>query len=331
PIRAAHDPPLNQGAPDTAAALRDVVLRRQYDVASLWPRQAPIWLQLGNIFEYADWQAALGLARGPVPTVPRLAVSLLFVSIAIVGAAAHRKRNPVGWCAVLLLVLAGGPGAVVQLNLKAGPSYGHGVLAEDAPREARERDYFFVLAFTGWGLWAGIGAVALARRAGRAPVRYAALSLPLVPAALNASAVNGRPMPDAALARDFGESLLLSAPRNAILLTAGDNDSYPLWYLQMVEGTRTDVLVLPLPLLPAQWFREELARRDGLDTGGRQGTEEQRLSRLARSAAAMDRPVAVSPNIRELGMPLRDSADLVPRGVVRVLVPRSRPRAREPR
>ena len=66
-VRAGHDPALNQGNPSTWSALLDVVARRQYAVAPLWPRQAPLWLQVGNLFEYADWQFALGLAPSPPP------------------------------------------------------------------------------------------------------------------------------------------------------------------------------------------------------------------------------------------------------------------------
>jgi MFS family permease len=53
-IRARHDPAINQGDPSTLGRLVDVILRRQYDVAPLWPRRAPFYLQVGNVFEYAD-------------------------------------------------------------------------------------------------------------------------------------------------------------------------------------------------------------------------------------------------------------------------------------
>src|SRR5205085_4854492 len=50
-FRARFDPAINQGNPSTLASLADVVARRQYDVPSIWPRSAPLWLQLGNCFE----------------------------------------------------------------------------------------------------------------------------------------------------------------------------------------------------------------------------------------------------------------------------------------
>ncbi len=62
----------------------------------------------------------------------------------------------------------------------------------------------------------------------------------------------------------MAEALLDVAPPNAVLLVAGDNDTYPLWYLQRVEGRRRDVTVVTIPLLPATWYRVELERRHAL-------------------------------------------------------------------
>jgi len=300
-VRARHDPPLNQGAPSTLPALLQVVQRSQYHVAPIWPRQAPAWLQMGNLIQYADFQVAMGLGRGPVPTAPRVAVTLAFAALAIVGARAHRKSDGVGWAAVLMLLLAGGPGAVAQLNLKAGPSYGHGVLPDAAPREARERDYFFLTAFAGWGVWAGMGGIALSGRARGRSLGLAAIALPLAPVMLNFGATSARLSPDAQLARDAAELMLLSAPENAILLTAGDNDTYPLWYLQMAERVRPDVYVVPVAMLPADWFRAELASRAGLDARGSFPAE--RIASVIESAVDMNRPVAASPVLPLLAVP----------------------------
>jgi len=63
-------------------------------------------------------------------------------------------------------------GVVAYLNLKAGPSIGWTVLPDDAPHEARERDYFFALAFWGWGLLAGYGAVRVAEDATQLPAAF---------------------------------------------------------------------------------------------------------------------------------------------------------------
>jgi hypothetical protein len=60
-VRAHFDPAINQGDPRTLETLADMVARRQYAVSPMWPRSAPLWVQLGNLGQYADWQAALSL------------------------------------------------------------------------------------------------------------------------------------------------------------------------------------------------------------------------------------------------------------------------------
>jgi len=59
---------------------------------------------------------------------------------------------------------------------------------------------------------------------------------------------------------DSGE-MLSKVPPNGVMLALGDNDTYPLWYLQQVESTRRDVTIVTIPLLGAKWYRAELARR----------------------------------------------------------------------
>ena len=258
-VRARHDPFINQGDPASWRALVDVVGRRQYDVAPLWPRRAPLWLQMGNWFEYADWQTALSLGPGVVPTVARTCVSVSFAFLALVGASRHRAMNRRGWRAVLILTICGSLGVVAYLNLRLSPSFGWGVVPDTALREARERDYFFVLGFVGWGIWAGIGAVSLAQRLFRAPLL--GLAIAALPIALNWTATNRRRQPEASEPRTLARALLEGAPPNAVLFVAGDNDTYPLWYVQEVEGDRRDVTVVTLPLLPADWYKKELRDR----------------------------------------------------------------------
>jgi hypothetical protein len=269
-----------------------VVARRQYDVAGLWPRQAPWWIQLGNWFEYADWQVALSLAPSVIPTVWRILVTAVFGVLGVLGSIAHRRADGRSWAGALLLFIAGSLGVIVYLNLKASPSFGWGVLPDNAPHEARERDYFFVLSFWTWGLWAGLGAVAVAKRL-RAPLGLG-VALAALPIALNWSAVNRRSMPEASMARYTASALLEPLPPRTVLFVSGDNDTYPLWYAQQVRSLRRDITVVTMPLLGAPWYDAELARRYGLGGGSAGTTEPERAKAVAASARIQERPLAVA-------------------------------------
>jgi len=270
-VRARHDPWLNQGDPSTWSRLVDVVGRRQYAVADVWPRQAPWWLQLANVGEWADWQVALGLAPGVEPSWRRTPVTFAFALLGFYGSAWHWARDRRSWTAVLLLLGAGSVGVALYLNFKAGPSFGAGVLPDAAPREPRERDYFFALGWWAGGTWAGVGAVAAVARltqgAGRRArplantVGVAVAALPLV---LNWSAVSRAAPPAARAAADYARAVLDNAPARAVLFANGDNDTYPLWYAQAARDVRRDVTTVTVSLLPARWYRAELARRAGL-------------------------------------------------------------------
>ena len=298
-VRAAHDPAINQGNPSTLDAMMSVVAREQYSVAGLIPRQAPFWIQLVNFFEYADWQVALGLGPTVTPTIPRLLASIAFIALGTIGSLAHRRAESRSWRALAVLGLCGSLGVIVYLNLKAGPSIGYGILPDDAPHEPRERDYFFVLAFWTWGLWAGVGAVEIAQRwlQGRPRLALATgMGVAALPAALNFAAIDRRADPEASLPLQVASELLAASPQRAVLLVAGDNDTYPLWYAQQVLGVRPDVVVVTQPLLSARWYREELHRRWAIGeapVGQWRGLRTE-LASLSRAARAQGRPVAAA-------------------------------------
>jgi hypothetical protein len=276
PLRAAMEPALDSGHPVTLRGLLAVLRREQFAVSGLWPRMAPLWLQVGNLFQWADWQVAFGLHPHPTPSWTRTPLTLLWAWCSMVGLRSLWLRDPRAGRAMLLLLVSGTAGVVFWLNMRAGPSYGAGVLPAGAIHEARERDYFFVLGFWAWGLLAGIGITSMAQRLG-ARFTSGALSRPIaaalvagaiavaaLPVIANGPAMHRKREPLATLPRVYARLLLDAMPPNGILFAAGDNDTFPLWYLQQVESYRTDVTVVTVPLLGAQWFRSELQRRHGL-------------------------------------------------------------------
>jgi hypothetical protein len=291
-VRARHDPAINQADPTSLAQLAYVIGRRQYDVAGLFPREAQWWLQIANWFEYADWQVALSLAPTVIPTVWRVLATVAFAALGVIGAQRHRAIDRRSWRAVALLFVCGSIGVGAYLNLKAGASFGWAFVPDVAHHEARDRDYFFVLSFWAWGLWAGMGAMALVQRL-RWPVPVG-LTLAALPIALNWSAVSRRGEPEAGLPERVAASLLEPLPPRTVLLVAGDNDTYPLWYAQQVEGKRRDVTVITMPLLGAPWYPAEVERRQHL-LGGRLAGDVIGLSaRIVHEARAAGRPVAVA-------------------------------------
>ena len=166
---------------------------------------------------------------------------LLPLLLGIVGLFSHRRRHKAGFRAVMTLFLMGSLMLSLYLN---HPLY-----------EPRERDYAYILSFYAFALWIGVGAHTLLSRPvkGTEPtplrrtVRTALLlALPLLMAFQNWDDHNRS---HNFVPRDSAANLLNSCPQDAILFTSGDNDTFPLWYMQQVEALRTDVQVVNLSLL----------------------------------------------------------------------------------
>jgi hypothetical protein len=167
---------------------------------------------------------------------------------------------------------------IYYLNFK----YGHSQapeLGDSVDREVRDRDYFYLWSFSALSVWAALGFVALwesvasffgtgEARVGKAVVsepraRSFALASPLlaiafVPLVGNWEQASRSNQTDTA---DFARDLLNSVEPYGILVTVGDNDTFPLWYAQEVEGIRKDVIVANTSLLNTDWYTRQLIRR----------------------------------------------------------------------
>jgi hypothetical protein len=293
-VRSAHDPALDAGNPETWPALLDVVARRQYAPSGVWPRQAPLWIQLGNLLEYLDWQFAMGLDAGVAPSWVRTPFTAVFALLGLAGCVSHARDDRRSWLGLAVVFASATLGLVAYMNFKAGASYAWAFVPDAGRHEVRERDYFFALGFFAWGAWAGYGAVRLASARG---VAWLGVAIACLPIALNWRVANRRREPEASLAHVAARAWLVPLPADAVLITGGDNDSFPLWYLQVVEGVRRDVAVITAPLVGAEWYRGEVAARHGLlpDTSKTaRMTQAQRLRALGNQAARAGRPFAVS-------------------------------------
>ncbi|MEO8562143.1 MAG: DUF2723 domain-containing protein [bacterium] len=320
-VRARHDPTINQGNPSSLAALADVIGRRQYAVASMLPRQTAVWWQAANLVQYVDWQAAMSWGDGLMTSPARVIAALVWLALAWAGHRALRRDAPALAESVAVLFVCGTAGVAAYLNLRMGASLGWGFVPDGTIHEARERDYFFVLGFWAWGVMAGYGAVSLARSRGWAPA--AGLAAVLLPLAGNWPSADRAHGPEGSAAREVAQALLESAPPRAVIFLDGDNDTYPVWYLQAVEGVRRDVQPVTIPLLPAAWYPAEIARRTGLQWDPKRPVQgattrtEQVAALIAAAARTAGRPVVASPAIpaRERAML---GADWVMRGPVYV-------------
>ncbi|MDR1829650.1 MAG: DUF2723 domain-containing protein [Candidatus Fibromonas sp.] len=128
-------------------------------------------------------------------------------------------------------------------------------------REVRSRDYFFTPAFLFFAMMAAVSCgAALQRLSSEKAARLAAFGLVfawLVPFICNFASHNRS---KDFIARDFAMNVLNSVPQNGILITYGDNDTYPLWYMQLAENYRTDVVVINESLSYSDWYREQIFR-----------------------------------------------------------------------
>jgi hypothetical protein len=283
-IRAGLDPFINEADPSTWESLLAVIRREQYPPRS--PIDNPLFpsgpgnpgrsltiiqLQILNYLQYFDWQWANGFA--PTQSVfhgSRLPFTLAFTSLGIYGLKVLRDRDrPVYWL-LLLIFLITGPGLVAYMNFRPGFSLGYDRFPDIGQHEVRERDYFFLISFQMWGLFAGVGVAGayrwvrnlLAQRGSSARIA-SRMALPvfvlaLLPFLLNFKAASRAHGPETALARDFSYNLLQTIEPYGIVFTNGDNDTFPLWYLQEVEGVRQDVSVVNLSLGNTDWYIRQL-------------------------------------------------------------------------
>ncbi len=238
-------------------------------------RSIPLALrQIQNYLQYFDWQWANGLAASePVFARVRLPITLGFISLGIYGAHVLRRLDRSIFWLLILLFLTTGPGLMGYMNFKPGFSLAWDLYPQMDMHEVRERDYFFTVSFQVWGLLAGIGLAGLywqlRRKLGapagdgrwmdvRAVAPAAVLLIALTPLVINFRAASRAHGPEATLARDFAYDLVQTAEPYGIVFTNGDNDTFPLWYVQEVEEIRQDVAVVNLSLANTEWYIRQL-------------------------------------------------------------------------
>jgi hypothetical protein len=297
-IRSAANPPIDENDPETAEAIVSYLKREQYGATPRFPRMwsedpnhravyarysSELDFFVGYQVNYMYWRYFLWQFMGrdsdeqgapaitgidaldnalvdgrktyfqtPSERASRNGYFALPLLLGLFGMLYHAVRDPRRAFAVFVLFFITGIGIILYLN--------------QTPLQPRERDYSYVASFFAFSLWIGIGATGLAELAGGLAKRAR------VPAALGVGAVAFAAVPLVMLvvnyddhdrsgryvAPDYAYNMLNSTEPNAILFTNGDNDTFPLWYAQEVEGVRRDVRVANLSLLQTPWYIRQL-------------------------------------------------------------------------
>ena len=190
---------------------------------------------------------------------------MLPLLLGLLGLIYHIRKHPKDAFIVFIMFFMTGLAIAIYLNMP--------------PKQPRERDYAFVGSFSFYAIWIGFGVMALAewisglfkkrgvpadKEAGT-PKAYKVV-LPLVfvgcmaavPCLMASENWDDHDRGEKYAARDFAQNYLKSIKKNGILITFGDNDTFPLWYAQEVEGTRTDVRILNYTLSGMYWYVEQL-------------------------------------------------------------------------
>jgi hypothetical protein len=294
PVRAAHFPAINEGAPTACTTelnadctfdkltwerLMANINREQY--GEKVERHAPYSAQVGMWWLYFKWQWLRDVHQN-YPAAQFL-LAVFFLTLGLLGGYVHwsRDRKTFWYFGPLMFTMT--LALIYYLNFKYGWSQAPGLEVE---REVRDRDYFYIWSFSAWGVWAAIGFAflweqlayilggekrgedtaearrqsALATGPSRRGFMLAApiLLLALVPLVVN---WNSASRAKHYFTREWAKDYLNSLEPYAIVITNGDNDTFPLWYAQEVEGVRRDVTVAVSTYLDTDWFVRQMIRR----------------------------------------------------------------------
>ncbi|HEY3933076.1 MAG TPA: DUF2723 domain-containing protein [Gemmatimonadales bacterium] len=262
PIRAAQHPAINEGEPTGffSQALSDVINRIQYGKGPVSQRMSPFGAQLGMYWHYWSWQWAKDLA-GFASAATGIFTALCAWGLGIL-IAKDKKAGTAAAIMLFVLTLM----LIYYLNFRYMYTY-PGVSNDD--KEVRERDYFFVASFAFVGVLLAAGFAAAIRATAEwlgdrvsEKRRWLAgtpvLALALIPILGNRGSA---PRNHETLASDFAVDMLQSVDPYGILITAGDNDTFPLWFAQEVLGVRKDVTLANLSLMNTDWHLHQLEER----------------------------------------------------------------------
>jgi hypothetical protein len=182
---------------------------------------------------------------------------MLPLLLGLIGLFYHYKKHKRGFWVVMLLFFMTGIAIVLYLN--------------QTPYQPRERDYSYVGSFYAFSIWIGLGVMALidglsSKFTGKMSHKILGIlvtlfTLVLVPGIMAQQNWDSHDRSGRYTCTDFAYDYLNSCEPDAIILTNGDNDTFPLWCVQEAMGVRTDVRVVNLSYLGADWYIDQMQRK----------------------------------------------------------------------
>ena len=173
--------------------------------------------------------------------------------LGLVGLFYQLKRDPRNCWVVFLLFFMTGIAIIMYLN--------------QTPYQPRERDYSYAGAFYAFAIWMGFGVLGIIEglkkivKNQEVATYIATAACLFVPVLMAAQGWEGHNRSGKTSALDWGKNYLTALPENAVIFTRGDNDTFPLWYVQEVEGYRTDVRVCNFMLSSGYWYVHQMSRK----------------------------------------------------------------------
>jgi tetratricopeptide (TPR) repeat protein len=262
PIRAHESPEINENNPDDWDRLKSLLERKQYGQESMITRmfdRRGSWAHQFGVYPHMGFW---GYFR---EQYSKLWAAFIYFALGIWGIYESYRRNKLNGLWLLALFLASTVGLVLYLNFSDG--------TRGAILEVRNRDYFFTPGFMFFGVLIGIGMSGLLydfadwikNRPLRKYLMIAAMAFCIL-LPINTLQANyfEHDRSRNYIPWDYAFNILSSIDQNGILFTNGDNDTFPLWYIQEVEHFRKDVRVVNLSLLNTPWYIHQLKDQMGV-------------------------------------------------------------------
>jgi len=266
-IRSGLNPAIDENDPETWKAFLSFVNREQYGTESML--LSMLTPRADRAYQFWDQQMKYFFQQFPFPLLEQVAVfrkatspephpvsiSWIPYTLGFIGLLWQRQRDWRRFLAILALFVVMGFGLSLYLNMP--------------DPQPRERHYVFGGMYLAYALWIGLGWTAivewirprLEKFHGSVLIALSMMAL-LLPLGTAVKLYDIEDRTGDYIAYDYANNLLQSCKEDGILFTNGDNDTFPLWYMQEVEGLRRDVRVVNLSLLNTGWYIKQLRDRE---------------------------------------------------------------------